>query len=177
MPSNIDGVILKEAVINGSNNLLNNRKKVDDMNVFPVPDGDTGTNMSMTISAAAREVLSQNDSSVYKVADLIALASLRGARGNSGVILSQLFRGFAKGLGGKDSVDIPELAAAFKSAADTAYKAVMKPTEGTILTVARVAAEYAVEIAEEESDMIAFVKRFWKKPRKPWTPHPKCFPF
>jgi DAK2 domain fusion protein YloV len=176
LPSNIDGVILKEAVINGSNNLLNNRKKVDDMNVFPVPDGDTGTNMSMTISAAAREVLSQNDSSVSKVADLIALASLRGARGNSGVILSQLFRGFAKGLGGKDSVDIPELAAAFKSAADTAYKAIMKPTEGTILTVARVAAEYAVEIAEEESDMIAFCEKVLEKAKEALDATPQMLP-
>lgn len=176
MPINIDGVILKDAIISGANNLSNNKKTVDDMNVFPVPDGDTGTNMSMTVSAAAREVIAEEIDSISKVADLIALASLRGARGNSGVILSQLFRGFAKGLSGKDSVDIAGLAAAFKSASDTAYKAVMKPTEGTILTVARVSAEYAVEIAEEETDMIAFCEKVLEKARETLDTTPEMLP-
>ncbi|OQB12398.1 MAG: DAK2 domain protein [Firmicutes bacterium ADurb.Bin193] len=156
MPDSIDGVMLKKAIINASNNLVNHKKSVDDMNVFPVPDGDTGTNMAMTISSAAREVLAQDSTSVAKVADCAASAALRGARGNSGVILSQLFRGFAKGVAGKDEVNATELAAAIKSASDMAYKAVMKPTEGTILTVARAAADKAVSIAEQTPDITEF---------------------
>ncbi|NLB81511.1 MAG: DAK2 domain-containing protein [Clostridiaceae bacterium] len=158
MPSQIDGVLLKSAIINAANNLSNYKKTVDDMNVFPVPDGDTGTNMSMTISAAAREVMSQNGSNLSKVADSVASASLRGARGNSGVILSQLFRGFAKGVAGQSKADINAFANAVKTASDTAYKAVMKPTEGTMLTVARETAEYAVSSVGEFDDITTFVE-------------------
>lgn len=159
MINKLDGSMLKKVFLSGANNLNNNKKMVDDLNVFPVPDGDTGTNMSMTVTAAANKVLSVEENSVSKVCECIASASLRGARGNSGVISSQLFRGFYKGLQGKDSVDTVEIAQAFKSANETAYKAVMKPTEGTILTVSRETAEYAVKIAKDTPDLVEFAKK------------------
>lgn len=140
--------MLRDAVISASNNINNNRKAVDALNVFPVPDGDTGTNMSMTMSAAAREVARLDDSSsVSTVADVTASALLRGARGNSGVILSLIFRGIAKGLKGCNQANGATIAAALTIGVDAAYKAVMKPTEGTILTVVRMAAEQATEVA------------------------------
>lgn len=140
--------MLRDAVISASNNINNNRKAVDALNVFPVPDGDTGTNMSMTMSAAAREVARIDDSSsVSTVADVTASALLRGARGNSGVILSLIFRGIAKGLKGCNQANGATIAAALTIGVDAAYKAVMKPTEGTILTVVRMAAEQATEVA------------------------------
>ncbi len=154
----IDGNVLKKAFLSGANNLENNKKMVDDLNVFPVPDGDTGTNMSMTVMAAARQIAALDTNSVSKVAEVIASASLRGARGNSGVISSQLFRGFYKGLNKLDEINSVQLAEAFKSAKETAYKAVMKPTEGTILTVARETAEYAVKIAPKTEDICEFAK-------------------
>ncbi len=154
----IDGNLLKKAFLSGANNLENNKKMVDDLNVFPVPDGDTGTNMSMTVMAAARQIAAMDTNSVSKVAEVIASASLRGARGNSGVISSQLFRGFYKGLNKLDEVNSVQLAEAFKSAKETAYKAVMKPTEGTILTVARETADYAVKIAPKTEDICEFAK-------------------
>ena len=159
MIKTLDGNMLKKAFLSGANNLENNKKMVDDLNVFPVPDGDTGTNMSMTVMAAARKIPAVEENSVSKVAECIASASLRGARGNSGVISSQLFRGFYKGLGGLAEVNTVQLAAAFKSANDTAYKAVMKPTEGTILTVSRETAEYAVKVAAETEDICEFAKK------------------
>ncbi len=158
MIKKLDGDLLKKVFLSGANNLENNKHMVDDLNVFPVPDGDTGTNMSMTVSAAARKIHSVEENSVSKVAEAIASASLRGARGNSGVISSQLFRGFYKGLAGADSVGTKELAAAFKSANDTAYKAVMKPTEGTILTVSRETAAFALKAAEKTDDICEFAK-------------------
>lgn len=159
MIKKLDGELLKKVFLSGANNLDNNKRAVDDLNVFPVPDGDTGTNMSMTVMAAAAKVLSVEENSASKVAETIASASLRGARGNSGVISSQLFRGFSKGLAGLDSVGVKELAAAFKSANDTAYKAVMKPTEGTILTVSRETADFAVKTAEKTEDIVEFAKK------------------
>ncbi|MEE1043005.1 MAG: DAK2 domain-containing protein, partial [Clostridia bacterium] len=126
----LDGNTLKKAFLSGANNLENNKKMVDDLNVVPVPDGDTGTNMSMTVMAAARQLQTLDTNSVSKVAEVIASASLRGARGNSGVISSQLFRGFYKGLNNLDEINTVQLAAAFDNANKTAYKAVMKPTEG-----------------------------------------------
>ena len=159
MIKTLDGNMLKKAFLSGANNLENNKKMVDDLNVFPVPDGDTGTNMSMTVMAAARKIPAVEENSVSKVAECIASASLRGARGNSGVISSQLFRGFYKGLAGLDEVNTVQLAAAFKSVNDTAYKAVMKPTEGTILTVSRETAEYAVKVAAETEDICEFAKK------------------
>jgi len=143
----ITGNILRDAIISGANNILNNRVAVDELNVFPVPDGDTGTNMSMTVSNASKEVSKMMDCSADKVASTIASALLRGARGNSGVILSLIFRGFAKGFKGIEVAEAEDIANAFEMGSEAAYKAVMKPTEGTILTVVRVAGEYAREAA------------------------------
>ncbi|AMC07785.1 MULTISPECIES: DAK2 domain-containing protein [Turicibacter] len=139
----INGIVFKQMVINGANNLANRSKYVDQLNVFPVPDGDTGTNMSMTMTAGAKELVSLEEASIGKVAKVLSRGLLMGARGNSGVILSQLFRGFATGLEGKDEADIEDIAKALESGVKTAYKAVMKPIEGTILTVARESAEAA----------------------------------
>ncbi len=145
----INGDILRDAMISATNNLSNNRKQTDDLNVFPVPDGDTGTNMSMTLSNAARELEKLSGETAGKVAAVNASALLRGARGNSGVITSLLFRGFSKGIGDCEYVTSENLAQAFALGVEAAYKAVMKPTEGTILTVARVASEYAKKAFEE----------------------------
>lgn len=141
----ITGEILRNAVISGANNIANNRHSVDELNVFPVPDGDTGTNMTLTIKNAAKELTVVSNKNVSEVADITASALLRGARGNSGVILSLIFRGIAKGLKGKDTAEGAELAAALQNGVSAAYKAVMKPTEGTILTVVRMAAGAAEE--------------------------------
>lgn len=140
----LSGKILRDAIISGANNIINNKESVDELNVFPVPDGDTGTNMSMTIRNAVAELNMLSDSvTVETVAQTAASAMLRGARGNSGVILSLLFRGLSKGLAGKHESTVEDYCNALKLGAEAAYKSVMKPTEGTILTVARVAAEKA----------------------------------
>ena len=151
----ITGKQLRDAVISGANSILKNRKYVDDLNIFPVPDGDTGTNMSMTIGAGsdARGALGDEETTA-KVAKTAASAMLRGARGNSGVILSLLFRGFSKGLEDTEEADGAQLAQALALGVDAAYKAVMKPTEGTILTVARVAAEKGAAAAEIDNDPV-----------------------
>jgi len=159
----IDGTMLKKAFIAAANFLEKNKEEVNSLNVFPVPDGDTGTNMHLTIKSAVNQVLKVDDSSVGKIALAASNGSLMGARGNSGVILSQLFRGFANSLKGKDTADVVDIANAFKQAADTAYKAVMKPTEGTILTVARKCAEYGMELAREESDIVVFLEKVIKR--------------
>ena len=148
----IQGKLLQDAVISASNTLSAQKQAVDELNVFPVPDGDTGTNMSMTISAARRELERLSDPTVTEVADVTASAMLRGARGNSGVILSLLFRGFSKGLKGKAEASGADLAEALSLGVAAAYKAVMKPTEGTILTVAREAAEKGCAFAKEQPD-------------------------
>ena len=148
------GDILRDAIISAANNIYNNRKQVDDLNVFPVPDGDTGTNMSMTLANAARELEKISGVSAGKVASVNASALLRGARGNSGVITSLLFRGFAKGIGEEEFLTAENLAKALTLGVEAAYKAVMKPTEGTILTVARVASEYANKALEEGKDVL-----------------------
>lgn len=140
----LSGKILRDAIISGANNIINNKESVDELNVFPVPDGDTGTNMSMTIRNAVAELNMLSDSvTVETVSQTAASAMLRGARGNSGVILSLLFRGLSKGLAGKHEATVEDYCNALKLGAEAAYKSVMKPTEGTILTVARVAAEKA----------------------------------
>ena len=149
-----NGNILRDAIISAANNLANNRKPVDDLNVFPVPDGDTGTNMSMTLSNAVRELANVEDQTAGKVAQINASALLRGARGNSGVITSLLFRGFSKGIGDEEFVTPKNLAAAFKIGVESAYKAVMKPTEGTILTVARIASERATAAYKSGEDVL-----------------------
>lgn len=135
---NITGKLLRDAIISGANNISNQKQAVDELNVFPVPDGDTGTNMSMTIKNAAAELANLSDgANVANVAKAAASAMLRGARGNSGVILSLIFRGLSKGLAGKEEASAADLSASFKLGVDAAYKSVMKPTEGTILTVSR----------------------------------------
>ena len=151
----INGDILRDAIISATNNLSNYRKAVDDLNVFPVPDGDTGTNMSMTLSNSARELEKLSGATAGKVASVNASALLRGARGNSGVITSLLFRGFAKGIGDDEFLTPENVTNAFVFGVEAAYKAVMKPTEGTILTVARVASEYAKEALEQGKDELA----------------------
>ena len=140
----ISGKILRDAIISGANNIANQRTRVDELNVFPVPDGDTGTNMSMTIGAALSELNAMPDTcTVAEASKSAASAMLRGARGNSGVITSLLFRGFSKALAGKTDAEAADLAKALQMGVEAAYKAVMKPTEGTILTVTRLAAEKA----------------------------------
>ena len=151
----INGDILRDAIISATNNLSNYRKAVDDLNVFPVPDGDTGTNMSMTLSNSARELEKLSGATAGKVASVNASALLRGARGNSGVITSLLFRGFAKGIGEDEFLTPENITNAFVFGVEAAYKAVMKPTEGTILTVARVAGEYAKEALSQGKDELA----------------------
>ena len=146
----ITGDMLKRAFLSGANNIQNHRTEVDALNVFPVPDGDTGANMSMTIGAAARELQVMPESDVATVSKKTASALLRGARGNSGVILSLIFRGVSKGLKGLETADGVQLAKAFDLGRESAYKAVMKPTEGTILTVIRLAAAAAVEAKETD---------------------------
>nr|WP_201779717.1 DAK2 domain-containing protein [Oxobacter pfennigii] len=140
-------------MISGANCLENNKAAVNALNVFPVPDGDTGTNMSMTMTSAVREIQKVKNKTIEEIADSAATGSLMGARGNSGVILSQILRGFAKGTKGKKELNAKNLAAALKEGASTAYKAVMKPTEGTILTVARESADKALELSKNINDI------------------------
>ncbi len=148
----IDGLLLREMVIAGTALLEKNREAVDALNVFPVPDGDTGTNMTLTMNSATREINAKEYASASEAADALARGALRGARGNSGVITSQLYRGFARALEGVDKITPQQFAKALKSGADTAYKAVMKPKEGTILTVARVIADDAIRQAQLAPD-------------------------
>ena len=149
----ITGLLFRDSIISAANNISNSRQAVDALNVFPVPDGDTGTNMSMTITAAAKEMAALDDNcTVEEASAKCASALLRGARGNSGVILSLIFRGFSKGFRGLTSAGAKDLANAFKDGVDAAYKAVMKPTEGTILTVIRKASEAAQKAAETQDD-------------------------
>lgn len=147
----INGSMLKQMILSGANNLFNCYPEVDALNVFPVPDGDTGTNMNLTISSGAKEVANRNDTSVYDIAKSFSKGLLMGARGNSGVILSQIFRGFAKSLDGKEVMDTLDLADAFVMGKEVAYKAVMRPVEGTILTVIREASDAL--FASASSDM------------------------
>ena len=147
----ITGQILRDAILSGANNIANQRTRVDELNVFPVPAGDTGTNMSMTVGAATRELEALSDScTVAEASKTAASAMLRGARGNSGVITSLLFRGFSKALKDKTNAEASDLANALQMGVDAAYKAVMKPTEGTILTVTRLAAEAAAASTQTE---------------------------
>lgn len=141
----------------GAKNLESKKEWINELNVFPVPDGDTGTNMTLTIMSAAKEVASLPEITMEALAKAISSGSLRGARGNSGVILSQLFRGFTKGIKEYEEIDTVILASAMQKAVETAYKAVMKPKEGTILTVAKGAADKASELAETDMDMKTFI--------------------
>lgn len=154
--TSINAEVLSKMFLAGAKNLDAKKDWINELNVFPVPDGDTGTNMSMTIMSAAKEVSSLSNPSMAELAKAISSGSLRGARGNSGVILSQLFRGFCKVIKDYDELDVSIISDAFQKAVETAYKAVMKPKEGTILTVAKGAADKALELSEDTDDLITF---------------------
>ena len=173
----INGKQLRDALISGANNLCNRKAEVDALNVFPVPDGDTGTNMSMTIGNGAKELEKLGDeATVEEVAKVAASGFLRGARGNSGVILSLLFRGFSKGMKGKETATGADIAAAFSLGVEAAYKAVMKPTEGTILTVSRCAAEKAVKIAEYDNSAVAAIYGMYLQSKRTLAQTPEMLP-
>ena len=153
----VDAALLQKAVLAAAKGLEAKKEWINELNVFPVPDGDTGTNMTMTIMAAAREVAAIENPTMESIAKALSSGSLRGARGNSGVILSQLFRGFTKEIKESNEITVTSLANAFTRATETAYKAVMKPKEGTILTVAKGMAEKAVDLATQTDDVIDFL--------------------
>ena len=159
----IDGQLLRDMLLSGAYELENNKALVNSLNVFPVPDGDTGTNMSATMLSAASEIQNVKDGSIQAVADAASMGSLMGARGNSGVILSQLLRGISKYLKGKTSVNAKDFALAIKEGVNTAYRAVMKPTEGTILTVARESADKGIEVSKNEEDITVLVKKIYEQ--------------
>lgn len=154
----MDAELLRKAFLTGAKSIEVKKEYINELNVFPVPDGDTGTNMTLTIMSAAKEVNQLTNPSMKELSRAISSGSLRGARGNSGVILSQLFRGFTKVVGEYETVTVPILTEAFQRAVETAYKAVMKPKEGTILTVARGGAEKAAQLAGETEDLIYFME-------------------
>ncbi|WP_077533419.1 DAK2 domain-containing protein [Massiliimalia massiliensis] len=172
----ISGKLLSQAIISGANHICNQKNAVDELNVFPVPDGDTGTNMSMTISAGKRALEQLEDDHAGKVAETCAAALLRGARGNSGVILSLLFRGFAKGLKGKEEASAYDLAEALSIGVENAYKAVMNPTEGTILTVARMASEKAMQEANQVNDPVLVFEAITKAAQEALDQTPEMLP-
>lgn len=149
MTNTIDAKVLAKMFLAGAKNLESKKEWINDLNVFPVPDGDTGTNMTLTIMSAAKEVAAMENPDMRSLCKAISSGSLRGARGNSGVILSQLFRGFTKSIRDREELNVPVFAEALDRAVETAYKAVMKPKEGTILTVAKGAAAKARELANE----------------------------
>ena len=157
MTEYIKAKAFREMFVSGANNLQNSKDLVDKLNVFPVPDGDTGTNMSLTISYAMKELEKVGEDDITKIAKALSKGSLMGARGNSGVILSQIIRGIGKSVEGKDKLSTTDLAKALKGGSDTAYKAVIKPVEGTILTVIRETAEYAVKLAKRENNIEKFL--------------------
>ncbi len=162
----IDAKILKEMFVSGANNLQNHKDLVDKLNVFPVPDGDTGTNMSLTISYAMKELSKVENGTITEIGKALSKGSLMGARGNSGVILSQIVRGFAKSIEGKDKLNTEDLANAFKNGSDTAYKAVIKPIEGTILTVVRESSDFAVKNYKKENDLVKFFEMVIKEAKE-----------
>ena len=162
MSNTIDALALKKAFIAGANNLDKNKEYINELNVFPVPDGDTGTNMTLTILSAVKEVEAAPDD-MKSIAKAMSTGSLRGARGNSGVILSQLLRGFSKKVQDARTIDVHVIADAFQKAVETAYKAVMKPKEGTILTVAKGMSDKAAELGEETDDLAYFCEEIIKE--------------
>ena len=176
MPNILDGKTLKQMIISAANNLSNNKKNVDDLNVFPVPDGDTGTNMSLTILAVKKELERMDGETCAEVMAAASTASLRGARGNSGVILSQFFRGLSKGIEKKETLTVGDICDAMVVSKDTAYRAVMKPTEGTILTVAREMAEAAVEYQPKDGDVLEFLQYIVKVGNKSLDNTPNLLP-
>lgn len=163
-------------IVQGANHLSANAKYVDALNVFPVPDGDTGTNMNLSMTSGAKEVKNHANSHIGKVGVALSKGLLMGARGNSGVILSQLFRGFSKSIEHKESLNGSEFAAAFEAGVETAYKAVMKPVEGTILTVAKDAGKKAVQAAQNEDDIIVIMEAIVKEAKASLDRTPDLLP-
>lgn len=163
----IDGALLREMIVSGANKLTNDKPIIDKLNVFPVPDGDTGTNMSLTIASAISELNKEQSNELTAIGKAISKGSLMGARGNSGVILSQILRGFAKGIEGKEYLDAKSFAKALKEASNVAYTAVMKPVEGTILTVIRETASFANQLAKQNQtiDMKLFLNKMLEEAR------------
>ena len=159
----IDGKQVRNMFVSGANNLKNHKDLVDKLNVFPVPDGDTGTNMSLTISCAIKELNKVEKDDIGQLGKALSKGSLMGARGNSGVILSQIIRGIAQSIDGKETLTSMDIAKALKNGSDIAYKAVIKPVEGTILTVVRESSEYALKAAVLEEDIIEFMKLLVKE--------------
>jgi DAK2 domain fusion protein YloV len=172
----LDGKRFAEMVIQGANHLSVNAKMVDALNVFPVPDGDTGTNMNLSMTSGAKEVRNNVQEHIGKVGSALAKGLLMGARGNSGVILSQLFRGFAKSIEQKSSINSKEFAAAFEAGVETAYKAVMKPVEGTILTVAKDAAKKALAAAKNTDDIVKVMEEIVKEAKASLNRTPELLP-
>jgi len=172
----IDAAMLKKAFLSAAKSIERKKEIINELNVFPVPDGDTGTNMTLTIMSAANDVARLSAPTMEQLAKAISNGSLCGARGNSGVILSQLFRGFTKEIRNTEVIDVPVLAAAFEKAVETAYKAVMKPKEGTILTVARGGAERAKELVNETDDIVVFGEEVLKKMEEVLAYTPELLP-
>ena len=172
----IDAALLKKAFLSAAKSIERKKEIINELNVFPVPDGDTGTNMTLTIMSAANDVARLSEPTMEQLAKAISNGSLCGARGNSGVILSQLFRGFTKEIRNSEAIDVPILAAAFEKAVETAYKAVMKPKEGTILTVARGGAERAKELVQETDDIVVFGEEVLKKMEEVLAYTPELLP-
>ena len=174
--NSINAAMFAKMFLAGAANLEAKKEWINELNVFPVPDGDTGTNMSMTMNSAAKEVAALSNPDMKSLAKAISSGSLRGARGNSGVILSQLFRGLSKVIKEHDFVDVPVMARALEKASETAYKAVMKPKEGTILTVARGAAQKGVEMADKTTDLTVFAKAVLKEAERTLSRTPDMLP-
>ena len=172
----IDAKILSRMFLAGAKNLEAKKEWINELNVFPVPDGDTGTNMTLTIMSAASEVGVLADPDMETLAKAISSGSLRGARGNSGVILSQLLRGFTRGVRKLKDLDAPAIAAAMERGVETAYKAVMKPKEGTILTVARAAADKAIELADGAEDLDSFFNGIFQHAEETLARTPEMLP-
>ena len=172
----IDGALFKTLIINGASNLKVNYQYVDSLNVFPVPDGDTGTNMKMTIEGGINEISTIDEKNIYEVTKKLSRGMLMGARGNSGVILSQLFRGFSKGLKEQAKINAMGLAQAFNSGVEQAYKAVMKPAEGTILTVAREAAEKMKLISYSTMPIVEFFEEYLAEAKRSLENTPNLLP-
>ncbi len=174
--TNLNVEMIKKAFVSGANNLSNNKEYINELNVFPVPDGDTGTNMTLTIMTAVAELNSPNVKTIDDVAKAISSGSLRGARGNSGVILSQLFRGFCKEMKGKGELSLDDIASGISHATETAYKAVMRPKEGTILTVARGMAEKADMLLGTEDDILEFLEQIYEYGKEVLDKTPELLP-
>ena len=172
----MDGLVFKTLVINGAENLKLNYQKIDALNVFPVPDGDTGTNMKMTIEAGVNEIRDLKEKNIYEISKRLSRGMLMGARGNSGVILSQLFRGLFNGFQGYDEVDAIKLAKAFEAGVEQAYKAVMKPVEGTILTVAREASEKMLKVVNSKMTIPKFFELYLQEVQASLERTPELLP-